>query len=165
MQNYHILNQMSNNKTAVHIRPWQVSAQAHIPHILRRWRELQIFYTKNCSHCQKCKIWIFERLSPSNSPEIALHTFRHSPDSRRSSLLIHWTVGSSRSKANTNHKLDCPSLPLTQIWPLAFNTGTVKHTVLPKWVPWVWVRSRFLAYRDTPRTRATVCQVLTGLSW
>jgi hypothetical protein len=46
---------------------------------------------------------------------------------------------------------------------LAFNTGTVKPAVLPKRVPRVRVRSRFLAHRDTPRTRAAVSRVPTGL--
>ena len=36
------------------------------------------FLYKNCSHSQKHKIQIFERPPPSNSPEIVLHTFRHS---------------------------------------------------------------------------------------
>ena len=45
---------------------------------------------------------------------------------------------------------------------IAFNTGTVKPAVLPKQVPWVRVRSRFLPHRDTPRTRAAVLWVPTG---
>ena len=44
-----------------------------------------------------------------------------------------------------------------------FNTGTVEPTVLPKWVLRVQVRSRFLAYHDTPCTCAAVWQVLMGL--
>ena len=36
------------------------------------------FAFKDCSHDQKCKIQIFERPPPSNSPEIVHHTFRHS---------------------------------------------------------------------------------------
>ena len=39
---------------------------------------------------------------------------------------------------------------------VAFNMGTVKPAVLPKRVPQVWVRSRFLAHRDTPHTCGTV---------
>ena len=46
---------------------------------------------------------------------------------------------------------------------VAFNTGTVKPVVLLKRVLRVRVRSRFLAYRDTPRTRTTVSRVFTGL--
>ena len=40
---------------------------------------------------------------------------------------------------------------------VAFNTGTVKPAVLPK-----RVRSRFLAHRDTLRTRAAVSWVPMG---
>jgi hypothetical protein len=36
------------------------------------------FLYNNSSHGQKHKIQIFERPSPSNSPEIVLHTLRHS---------------------------------------------------------------------------------------
>ena len=46
---------------------------------------------------------------------------------------------------------------------LGFRTGTGKPAVLPKRVPWVRVWFRFLAHRDTPRTRAAVSRVLVGL--
>ena len=42
------------------------------------------FLYKNCSHSQKRKIRIIERPSPSNSPEIVLHAFRHS------TLIVPW---------------------------------------------------------------------------
>ena len=48
------------------------------------------------------------------------------------------------------------------LW-IAFNMGTVKPAVLLKRVPRVRVRSRFLAYRNTPRTRTVVSQAFTGL--
>ena len=51
------------------------------------------FPFKNCSHSQNFKIRNPGRPSPSNSPEIALHTFRHSTlILGRSKLLIHWTI-------------------------------------------------------------------------
>ena len=46
---------------------------------------------------------------------------------------------------------------------VGFRMVTGKHVVLPKRVPWVWVRFRFLAHRDTPHTCAVVSQVLANL--
>ena len=46
---------------------------------------------------------------------------------------------------------------------LVFNMGTVKPAVFPKWVPWVWVQSRFLAHHNTPHTHTMVLWVFTGL--
>ena len=57
----------------------------------------------------------------------------------------------------------CFLVHLFGLIPLAFNTGTVKPMVLLKRVPRVRVRSRFLAYRDTPRTRTAVSRVFTGI--
>jgi hypothetical protein len=48
---------------------------------------------------------------------------------------------------------------------LGFRTGTGKPAVLLKRVRRVRVRYRFLAHRDTPRTRAAVSRVPTGLLW
>jgi len=51
-----------------------------------------------------------------------------------------------------------------QTWPcLGCNTGTGKPAVFPKRVRQVRVRCWILTHRRTPRTRAAVLQVLTGL--
>ena len=53
-------------------------------------------------------------------------------------------------------------VPVESPW-IGFRTGTGKPAVLLKRVRRVRVRYRFLAHRDTPRTRAAVSRVPTGI--
>ena len=52
---------------------------------------------------------------------------------------------------------------LVDVGGLGFRTGTGKLAVLLKRVWWLRVQYRFLAHRDTPRTRAAVSRVPTGI--